>query len=324
MINSALTSKNLVAALELLVTQRLDATRVATFALVTAVNDNTTVDAQPIVEEAISSQQGKKIYKQLPVIKNIPYLLLGTPKVGQYCVLLHLDRGIASTRFDTKTSTEDIKYIKHSGATHKISDCVAIIGFKNISKDLDSSEEFSEVASANTANIANSAIHYLTENNEKINIDETFENLLDRISDIERNYVLKLAFPVGSIFLTTNPNYEPAEHFGLTWQLLPEGYALWTASTIDPDHPTIDAGLPNITGTVTAVGLWKDSVASGAFSYVKTSGANVDGAGDQFATVNFDANNGATTKGIYGNSTTVQPPAYKVYAWIRVRDDEVI
>ncbi|MDO5305807.1 MAG: hypothetical protein Q4E87_09570 [bacterium] len=58
----------------------------------------------------------------------------------------------------------------------------------------------------------------------------------------------------------------------------------------------------------------------GAFSYVyKRVDSSVVGGGTSYnsGTMYFDANNGATVKGIYGNSSTVQPPAYKVYAWKR-------
>jgi hypothetical protein len=128
-------------------------------------------------------------------------------------------------------------------------------------------------------------------------------------------------YPVGSIYLTTgylsDNNVSPASWLGGTWEKLRGGYALWTA-----DHSagsTINAGLPNITGQVKFVSVYEDAQqASGAFTATYTSEGRVQGTLDKIATIDFNANNGATTKGIYGNSTTVQPPAYKVYAWKRI------
>ena len=52
-------------------------------------------------------------------------------------------------------------------------------------------------------------------------------------------------FPVGSLYLNINST-SPASLFGGTWERLPAGYALWTATS--GAGGTIAAGLPNITG----------------------------------------------------------------------------
>lgn len=76
------------------------------------------------------------------------------------------------------------------------------------------------------------------------------------------------------------------------------------------------AGLPNITGQIGGMGnRFFINENSGAFSNNtnKANNANMIGKiGDDYPMqtyygANFDANSGATTKGIYGNSTTVQP-----------------
>lgn len=79
---------------------------------------------------------------------------------------------------------------------------------------------------------------------------------------------------------------------------------------------TVEAGLPNIYGTFAGIARWDfgDNPASGAFSGV--SGRGPEG--------NYNGNsmkytfNAASYNRIYGNSTTVQPPAYYVYIWKRV------
>ena len=128
--------------------------------------------------------------------------------------------------------------------------------------------------------------------------------------------------PIGSFFITEN-SLSPSSLFGGTWERLPEGYALWTATS--GAGGTIAAGLPNIEGQI-AVGSTE----------MFSSGANTpepNGAFRLTETTTYQnvttytqgrwANNGFTFKAsrsnsIYGNSNTVQPPAYKAYVWKRV------
>ena len=126
-------------------------------------------------------------------------------------------------------------------------------------------------------------------------------------------------YPVGSIYISVN-NTNPLNLFGIgTWVLLPDGYALWTTSS--GAGGTIPAGLPNITGSFDTLGAWYDSglAMDGAFTRgsASSSAGMESGSGNDLRKIYFDANNGASTKGIYGNSSTVQPPAYKVYVWKR-------
>lgn len=145
-------------------------------------------------------------------------------------------------------------------------------------------------------------------------------------------------FPVGHILLETSTT-EPASIYGGTWKKLQEGYALWTASDgavqVDTNgnitSGTIEAGVPNITGDV-YLGWWDTSVAGPSLTGESHSGAlgesskYYDGVvyptrgtsltlTGKYNTITFNAN---TSNSIYGNSTTVQPPAIKVYAWIRI------
>lgn len=80
------------------------------------------------------------------------------------------------------------------------------------------------------------------------------------------------------------------------------------------DRGNIAAGLPNITGTVHG---GKGITASGAFTLGDGNVNSGEGNKTQGHWFSFDANDGATawnsnSAGIYGNSTTVQPPAVKV------------
>lgn len=126
---------------------------------------------------------------------------------------------------------------------------------------------------------------------------------------------LESAYPVGSIYIGTMATCPLASLFG-TWTLVGSGRVLQGS---DADHnagTTIEAGLPNITGKFDMKYAGRgDVTASGAFSKAsssyKGSGGN-DSVGN--AAIGFNASN---SNSIYGNSTTVQPPAYVVNIWER-------
>ena len=92
-----------------------------------------TIDAQPIVDEFIlAKENGKEVDKaiSLPEIYNIPYISNSSPQVGDYCILLHLDRSISSI----KTPKED-GHIDSIGRMHELTDCIAICGvFKPVTQ----------------------------------------------------------------------------------------------------------------------------------------------------------------------------------------------
>ena len=129
-------------------------------------------------------------------------------------------------------------------------------------------------------------------------------------------------YPKYSIFMTTNRNDDPANLFGGEWLLVDAGKALWTEDPNTLGGRYLSAGLPNITGQFGlasgAGGFETPSVLTGAFSQGYTTSKSWSSASGTSYGVNFNANSGATTKGIYGNSTTVQPPAYTVFVWQRI------
>ena len=142
------------------------------------------------------------------------------------------------------------------------------------------------------------------------------------------NEVMKTLYPVGSIYLTisTNPlnpsGSSPASWLGGQWELLPADKALWTASS--GAGGTIDAGLPNIKGDTTFRYVrngYKDPSSGNIATSALYNGTGVQSecaAGRQTyiaAPFYFDASRSSS---IYRNDVnTVQPPAYKVYAWLR-------
>lgn len=122
-------------------------------------------------------------------------------------------------------------------------------------------------------------------------------------------------YPVGSIYTSIN-NTSPASFFGGEWEALPEGRTLWTTTTDGQGGTLISAGLPNITGQALTVS-GADTTASGAMSKsgAQDKGPTGTGTGWRQSYIYFNASSSNT---IYGNSSTVQPPAIRVYMWKRV------
>ena len=134
------------------------------------------------------------------------------------------------------------------------------------------------------------------------------------------------AYPVGSIFQTVSST-SPAELFGGTWQGIAFNRVLMGAGTGYTAGSTVEAGLPNITGSFTTkttdVG---GSPFSGdanvlsakgslAFSEKSTSYGGYTGHSGSQYNIQFDA---SRSNPIYGRSYTVQPAAYYVHIWKRV------
>lgn len=136
------------------------------------------------------------------------------------------------------------------------------------------------------------------------------------------------AHPVGSIFCTVD-SASPADLFGGTWEQVSSGRVLQGADSSHSAGTTAEAGLPNINGVIGSTDVW----GYGNVSYRNVSGAfagnskftltksfspsNITGANpnsSEYGSVSFDASRYSS---IYGNSSTVQPPAYFVHIWKR-------
>lgn len=119
----------------------------------------------------------------------------------------------------------------------------------------------------------------------------------------------------------------PAALFGGTWQEIAQNRVLMGASYAHAAGTTVEAGLPNITGSVVP------KLTNIYNSFISESGATMTGAfyntgvfspygGADAAVTNsvpkdlyFDA---SRSNPIYGRSATVQPAAYYVHIWRRV------
>lgn len=132
------------------------------------------------------------------------------------------------------------------------------------------------------------------------------------------------AYPVGSIFQTVSTT-SPAALFGGTWQEIAFDRVLMGAGTGYTAGSTVEAGLPNITGSLREAiadsspfrGSKASLKSSGALKFVEINTSWGGYRGDSGSTydVYFDA---SRSNSIYGRSYTVQPAAYYVHIWKRV------
>ena len=123
------------------------------------------------------------------------------------------------------------------------------------------------------------------------------------------------AYPVGSIFQTVSTT-SPAALFGGSWQEIAQNRVLMGASYAHAAGTTVEAGLPNITGSFVADVKKGEHKVSGAF----TAGSAITSTGEynSFSDVYKFSLDASKSNAIYGRSTTVQPAAYYVHIWRRV------
>lgn len=145
---------------------------------------------------------------------------------------------------------------------------------------------------------------------------------------IYSNFLLA-AHPVGSIYQTISPENPAVTFGGGTWEKIAQDRVLMGASDTHLAGTTVEAGLPNIKGSFEA----RPHMSGNKFA----GGSITDGDGKLFAhsiQTSNNLNNSMTETGnayksdvvffnasasnsIYGASTTVQPPAYFTYTWLR-------
>ena len=123
------------------------------------------------------------------------------------------------------------------------------------------------------------------------------------------------AYPVGSIFQTVSST-SPAALFGGTWQEIAQNRVLMGAGSGHVAGTTVEAGLPNITGSFVADVKKGEHKVSGAF----TAGSAITSTGEynSFSDVYKFSLDASKSNAIYGRSATVQPAAYYVHIWRRV------
>jgi hypothetical protein len=135
------------------------------------------------------------------------------------------------------------------------------------------------------------------------------------------NNTLAALYPVGAIYIGTQATCPLATLIsGSTWELISAGRVLQGADSGHAAGTTIEAGLPNITGNVVLHHANTYGTIAGAYgaftpdTQVPNYGLGTGQPSTAYGSFNFSAGD---SNSIYGNSTTVQPPAYVVNIWRR-------
>ena len=132
------------------------------------------------------------------------------------------------------------------------------------------------------------------------------------------------AYPIGSIYMSASTDDVcPLEKLGIgKWVNLKEFAGdtvlqIFSGSNNRKPGSFVPAGLPNITGTITEEGCNSYNGTGALYTlYLTSSKDNIWDDWVNYKTIiGFDA---SRSNPIYGNSDTVQPPAYVVNAWQRV------
>jgi hypothetical protein len=128
--------------------------------------------------------------------------------------------------------------------------------------------------------------------------------------------LLEALYPVGSVYITTASTCPLSTLIsGSSWSLVSSGRVLQGADSGHNAGTTIEAGLPNITGNyLGGAPAWITSDFSGALYLTNANVQNSSPQDRNGARVHFDA---SRSNAIYGNSNTVQPPAFVVNIWQR-------
>jgi len=128
-------------------------------------------------------------------------------------------------------------------------------------------------------------------------------------------------YPVGALYIGTQATCPMASLIsGSTWDLVSAGKALWTGNGQSGSGTTTNANFANAKANTTiAAGLpdHKHAVSKQYGTTDQASGNGVDGTSHNVGTMNMTCGNASADNSIYGNSTTVQPPAYVVNVWRR-------
>lgn len=130
--------------------------------------------------------------------------------------------------------------------------------------------------------------------------------------------IVDAVYPVGIVTCFHN-SVDPNTAFGGTWVKIAEGRTLMGANSSHSVGTTVEAGLPNVSGSISEIMQGSGTSVSGAFSNTGSNALYLIGYGTDFITARYKTIgfNASSSSSIYGNSTTVQPPALFVNYWYR-------
>ena len=166
--------------------------------------------------------------------------------------------------------------------------------------------------------------------------NENFSVLLNYIEEVSDELMLKVntinsqldsmvlsnlqsIYPIGSLYIGVTDTCPIANLFG-TWEKVSAGRVLQGVSGSQIAGNTVEAGLPNITGTIDSLVVNEDVTATASGALTVTNQTDTKGWGWEGDGSNHRYKvglNASKSSAIYGKSSTVQPPAYLVNIWKR-------
>lgn len=236
-----------------------------------------------------------------------------------------LDNSTTPWVFNMYDGTTDVPLLSINPTTHKN----ITTNIDNVSITHNSSDELQALGVVNQ-NATSTALKSWSGTKAQYNAiitkdSNTLYHITDDTSDIYDTVanVINRIYPVGSIYITVSSS-NPATLLGLgTWILVSSGRVLQGADANHAAGTTIEAGLPDITGSFSIINHNPNNhTYSGAFLKATNGEYPITGLSNGPAwtegwgniTERFDASN---SNSIYGNSNTVQPPAFVVNIWQR-------
>lgn len=149
-------------------------------------------------------------------------------------------------------------------------------------------------------------------------LNVVIKDILNRILDMDDRYM-----PIGTIITSVDADFDPNDTYsGQTWEKISQGRFLMGADNSHAVGTTVNAGLPNIEGSIGSTGIGEPKFSktmTGCFSPV-TQTSYYSQTTDKSGYTRSDGIdfNASKSNSIYGASTTVQPPAYCVHFWKRI------
>jgi hypothetical protein len=147
----------------------------------------------------------------------------------------------------------------------------------------------------------------------QINTKATPTDISNAVSNL-----LATLYPVGAIYIGTQSTCPLATLIsGSTWELVAQDRALWGGDGTNA-NTTIAAGLPNIAGKFNnrCLQYGNDGDQDGALYHIEYGWRQAAGGTDWSGAMGIGFN-ASRSNSIYGSSSTVQPPAYRVNVWRR-------
>ena len=174
-------------------------------------------------------------------------------------------------------------------------------------------------------NLFNTSI-IVSDSNKSYNV--SFNEIIEKLN---KNVTVDDIYPVGSVYTSLVDTYECPLKFG-SWQKIAGGRCLFGADNTHSVSSLIEAGLPKPTINISSLSAtggkhthtYTKSTSTVSFQYdpngigADNTGIDANTSGSGIHTHTISGSISVDSDNIYGNSTTVQPPAIAVVFWQRV------